>query len=154
MQDIRIASYNVNGLHNPVKRVKILSKLKRDRVQIAYIQETHLNDSEHAKLNRMGFKHVYSSSYGSGHRRGVAILMASGLNYEHLSEFSDTEGRFVMIIGKLEGTIISLMNVYAPPGSSWVFYRKIFDLMATKAQGVMICGGDFNMHLNPKLDLS
>ena len=44
--------------------------------------------------------------------------------------------------------------MYAPPGSGWLFYRKIFDLMATKAQGVVICGGDFSIHLNPKLDVS
>ena len=99
MQSIRLATYNVNGLNNPVKRGKILSKLKKDKVQIAYLQETHLNATEHAKLNRMGIKHVLSSSDKSGHKRGVAILLARGVNYEHMSELTDTEGRYVMIIG-------------------------------------------------------
>ena len=121
MQSIRLATYNVNGLNDPVKRGKILSKLKKDKVQIAYLQETHLNATEHAKLNRMGIKYVFLSSDKSGHKRGVVILLARGVNYEHMSELTDTEGRYVMIIGKLEGTIVSFLNVYAPPGSGWMF---------------------------------
>lgn len=154
MQSLKLATYNVNGLNNPVKRGTILSKLKKDKVQIAYLQETHLNAIEHAKLNRMGIRHVFSSSDRSGHKRGVAILLARGVNYEHMSELTDSEGRYVMIIGKLEGTLVSLLNVYAPPGCGWLFYRKILNMMTTKAQGVVICGGDFNIHLNPKLDTS
>ena len=154
MQSIRIASYNVNGLHNPIKRGKILSQMKKEKIQVGLIQETHLNDLEHAKLNRMGFKHVYYSSHGSGRRRGVAILLAKGLNYEHIKKVSDTEGRYVMTIGKLEGTVITFLNVYSPPDSNWDFYKKIINLMATKSQGIVICGGDFNLHLNPKLDVS
>lgn len=44
--------------------------------------------------------------------------------------------------------------MYAPPGSDWSFYKHIFDLMATNAQGITICGGDFNVRLNPRLDCS
>lgn len=44
--------------------------------------------------------------------------------------------------------------MYAPPGSDWSFYKHIFDLMATNAQGITICGGDFNVRLNPRLDSS
>ncbi len=51
------ASYNVNGLLNPVKRSKILTKLK-EKIEIALLQETHLNVTEHNKLNRMGFKYI------------------------------------------------------------------------------------------------
>lgn len=47
-RSIKMASLNINGVLNPIKRRKILSKLK-DKVQIAYLQETHLNDFEHTK---------------------------------------------------------------------------------------------------------
>lgn len=141
-------SYNVNGVLNPVKRTKILSKLKIEKAQVALLQETHMSQSEHEK-----FRHVFFSSYKLGHRRGVAILISSRLNYEHLSETKDKEGRFVSITGRIEGTEITLLNVYAPPGSEWLFYRRIFDLMVN-SQGVVICGGDFNIRLNPALDSS
>lgn len=61
----------------------------------------------------------------------------------------DKEGRYNMLVGKLEGSDITFLNVYAPPGAMWGFYRQIFDLMITKAQGMVICGGDFNLRLNP-----
>lgn len=51
---MKLVSDNINGLHDPVKSWKALSKLKRDKAQIVLIQETHLADNEHAKLNKMG----------------------------------------------------------------------------------------------------
>lgn len=69
----------------------------------------------------MGFKYVFSLSYKSGHRRRVAILVSSTINYEHISEVKDTEGRFVLITGKVEGILMSFFNVYVPPGSKWSF---------------------------------
>ncbi|KAF7642082.1 hypothetical protein LDENG_00264990 [Lucifuga dentata] len=96
---------------------------------------------------------VYSSSYKLGHRRGVAILISSGLNYEHIAETKDVSGRYVKVTGRIEGNEITLLNVYAPPRSEWLFYRQIFDLMVN-SQGVVICGGDFNIRLNSLLDSS
>lgn len=103
---------------------------------MAFLQESHLNDSEHAKLNKSGFKHVYFSSYGTGRQRGVATLISGAVNYEHISEHKDKEGRFVMVIGKIEGIVTSLLNVYVPPGSGWSFYKHIVDLMTTKSEGI------------------
>lgn len=102
----------------------------------------------------MGFKHVYFSSHRSGRCWGVAILISSAITYEHISEYKDKEGRFFIITGKIEGIVMSLLNVYVPPGSDWSFYKHIFELMATKSQGILICGGDFNIRLNPKMDSS
>ena len=85
MQTIKIATYNVNGLVNPIKRSKILTKLKRDKVEVAFLQETHLSDTEHATLNRIGFKYRFSSSYANGYRRGVAILISSKI--DNLAEY-------------------------------------------------------------------
>lgn len=56
---IKIITININGLHNPVKRWKALSKLKKDKALVALIQETHLSDDEHLKLNKLGFKRVF-----------------------------------------------------------------------------------------------
>lgn len=151
---LRLASYNVKGVLNPVKRSKILGKMKKDKVDIIFLQETHLTESEHAKLKRQGFNQVYSSSYKTGRRRGVATLITKRLIFEKISETSDKEGRYNMLVGKLEGSEVTLLNVYVPPGATWEFYRQVFDLMITKARGMVICGGDFNLRLNPKWDVS
>ena len=151
---VKIISFNINGMLNPVKRGKVLSKLKKDKIQVAFLQESHLSDSEHAKLNKYGFGHVFFSSHASGRRRGVATLISNTVNYEHMSEYKDREGRFVMVTGKIEGIVTTFLNVYAPPGSDWSLYKHIIDLMTTKSQGILICGGDFNIRLNPKIDSS
>lgn len=145
---IKVASFNINGILNPIKREKILSKLKKDQVQIAFLQELHLDDVEHAKLNKSGFKHVYFSSHRSGRRRGVVILISRTVNFEYISKHRDI-CTYVLVKGK-----INLLNVYAPPGSKWDFYRSVFEVMIAKCQGLLIGGGDFNITLNPKNDSS
>lgn len=154
MQAIKIATYNVNGLVNPIKRSKILTKLKRDKVEVAFLQETHLSDTEHAKLKGMGFKYQFSSSYANGHRRGVAILISNKICFESLFEKKDTERRYVFLRGNLNGSLITLLNIYAPPNSDWSFFCQIFDLTIAESQGVLICGEDLNIRLCPKLDSS
>ena len=128
--------------------------MKKDKVDIIFLQETHLTNSEHVKLKRQGFNQVFSASYDKGHRRGVATLISTRVIFEKSSEIIDKEGRYNMVMGKLEGLEITLLNVYAPPGATWGFYRHVLDLMITKAQGMVICGGDFNLRLNPKWDVS
>lgn len=80
---MKIALFNVNGVISPVKRGKILSKLKKAGA------ETHLTDADYSKLNKMGFKEVYFSSYKSIRKRGVAILVSKKVNYEHTSEIKE-----------------------------------------------------------------
>lgn len=109
---MKIASFNVNGIVSPVKRGKILSKLKKARAEVVFLQETHINDAEHSKLNKTGFKEVYFASYKSVHKRGVAILISKKFNYEHMSEIKDREGRSVLITGRIDGTLtLSFLNV-------------------------------------------
>jgi len=132
-----------------IKMNKILSKLKKERTQIALLQETHVNQTDHLRIKRKGFKYVFSSSVKSKHKRAVAIHISGAL----ISEISDAEGRFVRVTGRIEGSEITILNVYAPPGSGWVFYRNIFDLMVD-SQGTVVCGGDLNFRLDAKLDSS
>lgn len=149
---INIISYNVNGLLNPIKRNKVLTKMKREQAQIVYLQETHLDLKEHEKLKRLGFTNMFSSSYKSGRRRGVAILVSGKLQFEKVFEKSDREGRYILIRGHIEGIPITLMNIYEPPGSDINFFKSVVDLMVSETVGLLICGGDLNIHLQPKID--
>lgn len=121
---------------------------------MAFLQETHLSDTEHAKLKRLGFRHKYSSSYKAGHRRGMAILISNKTSFKPTFEKKDTEGRFILVRGNLRGSLVTLLNIYAPPNSDWKFFKQIFDLITAETHGVLICGGDLNIRLNPKLDAS
>ncbi len=56
---VKIGPFTVNGVLNPIKRSKILSNLKKEKAQIAFLQETHMSQFEHAKLKWMGFIHVF-----------------------------------------------------------------------------------------------
>lgn len=143
---IKVASYNVNGVLNPTKRSKIVSKMKKEGVEVILLQETHLTEKEHAKLKRNGSNQIFSASYKSGHGRGGAILISGRISFEKISVTGNKEGRFIMVKGNLEGEVVTLVNVYAPPGSDRGFYRQMFDLMIT--------GGHLNQRLNSQLDSS
>lgn len=53
--NIKIVTFNINGVLNPIKRSKILSKIKKENAHVVFLQETNLNSVEHEKLKRMGF---------------------------------------------------------------------------------------------------
>lgn len=148
-----VISFNVNGISNSAERRQILTKMKRENAQIVLLQETHFTPLEHGKLKRMGFSRVYYSSYESGHRRGVATLISQQIPFEQVSVTSDKEGRDVVASGKIHYVIITICNIFAPPESNFAFHRNIFDLMI-EGTGVIVCGGNFNILLNPKQDSS
>lgn len=72
------------------------------------LQESHLDNSEHAKLNKRGFKSVYFSSHSLGRRRGIVTLISSTLHYERFAKYKDKEGRFILIVGKIKGILMTM----------------------------------------------
>lgn len=59
-----------------------------------------------------------------------------------------------MITGRMESTLITILSLYAPPGSNRFFFKTLINLIASESKGIFICGGDFNVLFNPKLDSS
>ena len=51
---LQVLSLNVNGLNNPMKRGKVIAKLKKEKSQVCFLQETHLSDQEHEKFKKIG----------------------------------------------------------------------------------------------------
>ena len=148
---LRLCTWNVNGVHTPVKRKKILTYLKRECVDIASLQETHLNDSEHLKLQQGGFGQFYFSSFTS-RSRGVAILIQGNLPFKLVDCSKDMTGCYVIVRGILYGEEIAIMNIYNQPGYPsdllTTSFSKVIDLNIRNT----FIGGDFNCHLNPTVD--
>ena len=119
---VRMVSLNVNGLNTPKKRDRVITKLKRDKAQIIYLQETHLKKVEHDKLKRYGYRHVYSGLFRGGPRRGVTIMISNQLQFEYEKEIRDGEGRYIIVKGKLDNVKVTLVNVYAPPDCDKNFF--------------------------------
>lgn len=108
---LRVASLNVNGLNNPIKRAKIIAKMKKEEIQLINLQETHLSHNEHEKLKKFGYKNAFFSSFDRGPKRGVIILISNSLNFEVLKVLKDKEGRYVIVKGKIENSLW-LMSMY------------------------------------------
>lgn len=153
-QEYKVITLNVNGLHNPIKRNKALAKMKREKQDIIFWQETHLSAIEHNKLCKMGFKNVFYSSYVKKHSRGVAILLSDKVHFQLSSQIRDKEGRYILVKGYIDHKEVTLFNVYRPPGTDKHLIKTLSELIATETSGILICGGDWNIHLNQFLDTS
>lgn len=70
----------MNGLNNKVKREKVLLQMEKDKADIIYLQETHLQKQEYEKLKRKNNNQIYFSSYNSS-QRGVAVIIKSHVGF-------------------------------------------------------------------------
>lgn len=153
-QEYRTITLNINGLQNPIKRSKLIAKMKRENQHIIFWQETHLVQTEHEKLRKLGFRNTFYSSYTKGNARGVAILISNKVTFQLSSQIADKEGRYILVKGILDSKEVTLLNVYRPPGKDKLLIMKIFELITSEVSGTLICGGDWNVQLNPTLDSS
>lgn len=144
MSTLTVTSYNVKGLHSPIKRKKVLLQLRQLKCHVALLQETHLSDAEHQKLNKSWADKVYFSSHCSGRKRGVAILIHRQINFTETLVHKDREGRFLLVNGIIDGTAVSFINVYAPNEDVPGFIKSVFNMVAEYSSGLLIMGGDFN----------
>lgn len=150
MDNLICVTYNVKGLGSPIKRKKVLNQLKKLNCAIAMLQETHLSDKEHMKLRREWVDRNIAPHIKAGER--VVILFNKSVYFCHEKTFSDKEGRFLMVIGYVGGIKMTFVNVYAPNEDCPIFFKNIASLIADKAKGIILIGGDFNCVLRASID--
>ena len=120
-------------------------------IYTAFLQETYLNKSEHEKLGKLATAQVFHSSHKSS-RRGVAILIWPKHAFQPEKVSSDKEGRYVMVTGKFDNIMVSLINVYNPPEEGPELVKKVVDMIASQSKGITIAAGDFNLIMDANLD--
>lgn len=93
--------------------MKILRHLKRHKVDIALLQETHLQVEDYHRMRKLWVGEVVGSP-ALGNKAGVMILFNKNLSYNILSVENDTHGRLVTTGVKFPTFSIQITNVYAP----------------------------------------
>lgn len=74
MAELNFMCYDIRGINNTIKRKKILEQLKKLHCSVALIQETHLSETEHLKLESGWITLIVHHVEGKG-REGLLYLL-------------------------------------------------------------------------------
>lgn len=123
--------------------------LRKERCQVAFLQETHLSDLEHIKLGRNWVGQVFYSSYISK-SRGVAILLHS-LPFTLDKTISDKERHYMLLSGYLYGEYVVFGCIYAPTIYDGSFIPQLSSDLASFSSPYLLLGGDLDCTPNPRV---
>ena len=110
---LNIISLNTRGLNNPVKRVAVLDFLRKQRINIAFLQETHLLKRDTNRMSNRFFRVVACSS-ASNKSKGVAIICQRNLRFKLLDTWADRKGRITVAKVHIENRNVAFVSIYAP----------------------------------------
>uniref|UniRef100_A0A3Q3A000 Reverse transcriptase domain-containing protein n=1 Tax=Kryptolebias marmoratus TaxID=37003 RepID=A0A3Q3A000_KRYMA len=150
---LRFVSWNVKGLNSPIKRKKVFNHLKHLNPKIAFLQETHLKLSDQLRLRCGWVGQVHHSSFNSK-ARGVAILIHKSVPFSVTKVISDPNGRYIIVLGRISSSNLTLVNLYGPNWDDEDFFKNILFSLPDLSNSQLILGGDFNCCLDPLLDRS
>ena len=144
-------SVNIRGLNERKKRRSVFRWLKREKVDICFIQESFsVQDSERMWKNEWGGEMFFS--HGTNHGRGVIILIRPRLDIKIVNTFTDNIGRIIVLDTLIQDEKISLINIYAPnmEENQVHFFNHLKNTMIQKVptDSYILLGGDFNTVLN------
>ena len=96
-------------------------------------------------------------SHGTGHSKGVLILVKDHLDFKLQSVKVDLQGRYILLEAIIQDSPFLLLNIYAPNKCSEQcdFFKTISEELNgsfTIADFSVIIGGDFNVIFYQELD--
>ena len=144
---LRFATINVGTLTGRVS--ELTEVLRRRRIEIACVQETHWKGEKAYPLGD-GYKLYY---YGTSNKRnGVAVALAGHLA-NRVIEVKRVSDRIMAIRVDTDCGILQVVSVYAPQTNcpedeKDEFLEKLGDLVrSAPPEDKIIVGGDFNAHI-------
>ncbi len=133
--NVNLVSFNCNGLGIVKKRQIVFQNLKKLNA-ISFIQEIHCTKEER-KWKKEQEGDIFFSNRTS-QSSGLSILFPKNINYKICNKKSDSDSRLLILKTKIDENPYVLCNVYVPTQDH-------------KHDQINL-GGNFNLHLNPKLD--
>lgn len=127
--------------------------IKSKKVDIVFLQETHLSPQESDKLCRDWVGQVFFSC-GSSQSRGVAILIHKQLQFKCSRMVKDEDGRTLLLLAEIQGHRMILSNVYAPNIDDPTFFGNLECKISDMGDYPILIAGDFNLVMDDILDRS
>lgn len=154
--NINIFSLNANGLGDDTKRHAVFSKLKQKGKGVFLLQETHSCTMNASRFEKSWGNKNIIFSHGKSNSKGAAILFSDGFDFKVIKQYTDSEGRFVIIDIKHNNHTFTIANLYAPTrdkeSEQISIFKQFINTLQTFNQENVIIGGDFNLYLSQKLD--
>ena len=143
MDSLTLFSWNARGLNIPHKRVALLEVLKKEKVGVAMISESHLLEKDSLRIHNKQY-HVVAHSAAANKSKGVLIIVKRNLNFTNLGTGGDTEGRITFIKTLINNQKIAFISVYAPNTYDAAFFSQLTQTMLKLDGFQLIVGADFN----------
>ena len=154
--DITLFSLNRNGLGDETKRIALFNKLRKKGNGIFMLQETHsTTECESTWKRNWGCTNMFFS-HGTSAKKGVCIMFSKEYDINVVNQYSDDEGRFVILDVERNGVTYTIANLYAPTRNyekeQIDVFQSFIEHIGKCNQENIVIGGDFNVYLNPRLD--
>jgi len=152
--DSKIATINVRGLRDRTKRRIVFNFLRDEKIDIAFLQETHSLESDY-RYWRSEWGSEILLAHGTERRCGVALFFRRNFSFSILRQHVDPEGRFVYAHVSHAGKFFHLINVYAPV-ESVIDRVRFFERLSEQVLRPFVLddlspvflGGDFNTYVS------
>lgn len=128
----------------------LLRNLKPD---IALLQESHIKQNNNAILHDKTFPYQWHSN-GSSKSRSMVILLNQALQFQETGFLKDSQGRYVVVKGILNGESVTIASIYAPNTSQIPFLDSTLQKLTDFGDSTLIITGDYNYIVDLKLDRS
>lgn len=152
MADLRIISYNTQGLQGIQKRMDIFDYLKNKGCHIYCLQDTHFTYDDEANIRDQWVNSNCIFSNYRSNARGVAILFGNTLEYKIHRKIIDSDGNNIILDLTVHNKKITIVNPYGPNNDSPNFFQHILNCIDDIDTDETIICGDFNCVQNPELD--
>lgn len=151
---LKIISYNLNGgLQNHKKQKRIINRcIKSGSNSIFMFQETHLTHNNEFIL-KARWPGAFVASHHTSNSAGVLILYNPIFWDEILYDFADPEGRYAILVVKLQSRSFIFVNVYSfnDNNKNLHLLESIFYTISINCdkfpESEIILAGDFNVTL-------
>ena len=158
LNNLRIGSFNTNGIRQKQKRSAIFQWLATLNRNILFLQETHSSrDIEIQWKSELCNKQLFFS-HGTTAARRVCIALSDNIDVKIIEEISDDCGRFLLLHIEICNCEMVLANIYAPTKDKkqeqLAFMQSLRSTLTKFLDKPIILGGDFNTCLDPNVDKS